>query len=62
MWALHNFSIFKLCLSRLHPNCTCVKLIMHLGVLHVVECVVRIVASLVERGTKHAIKLVALLF
>ncbi len=48
MWALHNFSIFKLCLSRLHPNCTCVKLIMHLGVLHVVECVVRIVAYLVK--------------
>lgn len=29
---------------------------------NVVECVVRIVASLVESGTKHAIKLVALLF
>jgi hypothetical protein len=32
---------------------------MHLGVLHVVECVVRIFASLVESGTKHATKLVA---
>jgi hypothetical protein len=32
---------------------------MHLGVLDVIDCVVRIVASLVESGTKHATKLFA---
>ncbi len=53
------FSIFKLCLLRLHPKCTCVKLTMYLGVLDVVDCVVRIIASLVENATKHTIKLVA---
>jgi hypothetical protein len=32
---------------------------MYLGVLDVVDCVVRIIASLVENATKHTIKLVA---
>ncbi len=32
---------------------------MYLGVLNVVDCVVRIIASLVESATKHTTKLVA---